>query len=96
MFRTMKKYLLPAFLAVSFCASAQNNDTARGLDRARGIIADLNHIVAPTGVQESYMLRIGGIDQWVYVRGQDTANPRACRPRSPGRTCSTRTWASAR
>jgi pimeloyl-ACP methyl ester carboxylesterase len=71
----MKRYLLPALLAFSVCASAQNNDTAPGLNRARGIIADLNRIVAPHGVQESYTLRIGGIDQWLYVRGQDAANP---------------------
>jgi pimeloyl-ACP methyl ester carboxylesterase len=71
----MKRYLLPALLAFSCCANAQNADTARGLERARGIITDLNRIVAPQGVQESYRLRIGGIDQWVYVRGQDAANP---------------------
>lgn len=45
------------------------------MDAARAIIADLDRIVAPSGVQETYKLRIGGIDQWVYARGQDRANP---------------------
>ena len=45
------------------------------MDAARAIIADLDRIVAPGGVQETYKLRIGGIDQWVYARGQDRANP---------------------
>jgi pimeloyl-ACP methyl ester carboxylesterase len=42
---------------------------------AREVIEDLNRIVAPDGVQESYAARIGGIEQWVTVRGQDRANP---------------------
>jgi pimeloyl-ACP methyl ester carboxylesterase len=62
-------------LAFGFCANAQSGDASQGDGKARGIIADLNRIVAPHGVQESYKLRIGGIDQWVYVRGQDMANP---------------------
>lgn len=43
--------------------------------KARTIIADLGRIVAPSGVQESYKTSIGGIDQWLNVRGQDRANP---------------------
>jgi len=42
---------------------------------AREIVQDLGRIVAPNGVQESYATRIGGIDQWLNVRGQDKANP---------------------
>lgn len=42
---------------------------------AREIIRDLGRIVAPNGVQEAYATRIGGIDQWINVRGQDRANP---------------------
>ena len=44
-------------------------------DAAREVIKDLDRIVALTGVQETFKLRIGGIDQWVYARGQDRANP---------------------
>lgn len=42
---------------------------------AREIIADLGRIVAPDGVQEDYAVEIGGIRQWVNVRGQDRDNP---------------------
>ncbi len=42
---------------------------------AREIIADLDRIVAPEGVQEAYAVEIGGIRQWVNIRGQDRDNP---------------------
>ncbi|TCM43500.1 alpha/beta fold hydrolase [Kribbella sp. VKM Ac-2568] len=42
---------------------------------AREIIADLVRITSPRGVQESHLARIGGIDQWICVRGQDRNNP---------------------
>ncbi|MCL4871565.1 MAG: alpha/beta hydrolase [Anaerolineae bacterium] len=42
---------------------------------AREIIGDLGRIVAPTGLQASYKTKIGGIDQWLNVRGQDQTNP---------------------
>jgi pimeloyl-ACP methyl ester carboxylesterase len=46
-----------------------------GAEAARAIVKDLDRIVAPNGVQETLKLRIGGIEQWVYARGQDRANP---------------------
>jgi pimeloyl-ACP methyl ester carboxylesterase len=42
---------------------------------AREAIADLQRILTPDGVQESYALQVGGIEQWINVRGQDRANP---------------------
>lgn len=41
----------------------------------REIVADVGRIVATSGVQENFKLRIGGIDQWIYTRGQDRGNP---------------------
>ncbi len=32
-------------------------------------------IVAPSGVQEASFVRIGGIDQWISIRGEDRGNP---------------------
>ena len=43
--------------------------------KARGILEDAEKIVAPNGVQEAYETVIGGVKQWVYVRGQDKNNP---------------------
>ncbi|GAA0708559.1 alpha/beta hydrolase [Dokdonella soli] len=63
------------FLSISPRAFADEcKETSRYAD-ARAIVKDLDHIVAPNGVQESYKTRIGGIDQWLNVRGQDKANP---------------------
>lgn len=42
---------------------------------ARKIIEGLERIVAPSGIQELYKTKIGGIDQWINVRGQDKSNP---------------------
>lgn len=44
-------------------------------DDAREIVADLQRIVTPNGVQENYLLSAGGVDHWVYARGHDRANP---------------------
>lgn len=65
-----------ALCAISAGLPAQQScpDTSQ-FQRARDVVADLGRIVAPTGVQELYATKIGGIDQWVSVRGQDKRNP---------------------
>lgn len=73
----MKSYLL-VFLylaALSPHANAQECPDGKSYKEAREVVRDLQRIVAPTGVQESYKTTIGGIDQWIFVRGQDKANP---------------------
>ena len=42
---------------------------------ATAIIAGARTIVTPHGVQRLEIVRIGGIDQWVSIRGADRANP---------------------
>lgn len=66
--------LLLSALALPFPAGAREcpDNTYAG---ARDVIRDLGRIVAPNGVQDTYKTPIGGIDQWVSVRGQDRANP---------------------
>jgi hypothetical protein len=49
--------------------------SAAACDKARAAIADLHRIVTPRGLQKTFKLRIGGIGQWIYVRGQDAGNP---------------------
>jgi len=59
-------------------AAAQDADTqaqAKAYREARAAVADLEKIAAPGGIQDAYKTRIGGIDQWINVRGQDRANP---------------------
>ncbi|CAA9286857.1 MAG: Proline iminopeptidase [uncultured Cytophagales bacterium] len=64
--------LLFAALITSF---GQNRDSSDKYDKARATIRDLDSIVTPNGVQESYAVKIGGIRQWVYARGRDKNNP---------------------
>jgi pimeloyl-ACP methyl ester carboxylesterase len=65
------------FLAICTAvpAHAANCPGTTDYSKARAIITDLNRIVAPNGVQETYKTRIGGIDQWINVRGQNRDNP---------------------
>jgi pimeloyl-ACP methyl ester carboxylesterase len=56
-------------------AMAQDCPDTTPYQKGRDVIRDLDHIVAPSGIQASYKMRIGGIDQWITVRGQDAANP---------------------
>lgn len=72
----MKHALLFCFALLGLPpASAQEPSDAKDLARARAAIADLQRIAAPTGIQESYKTTIGGIPQWLNVRGQDRNNP---------------------
>ncbi len=61
--------------AACSCANAQQCPDTAPYEKAREVIQDLERIVAPSGIQGSYETRIGGIDQWINVRGQDKANP---------------------
>jgi pimeloyl-ACP methyl ester carboxylesterase len=65
----MKRLALAAALtaAMSIACAAQPS--------GREIIGDVSRIVAPHGVQENFKLPIGGIQQWIYTRGQDRNNP---------------------
>ncbi|HEU4664373.1 MAG TPA: alpha/beta hydrolase [Dokdonella sp.] len=70
--------ILPALLlplVLSAPVLAQDCPDVAPYTKAREIIRDLDRIVAPDGIQEAYATRIGGIDQWLDVRGQDRRNP---------------------
>lgn len=59
----------------SMAAAAEAGPDTACYQEARDIIGDLGDIVAPAGVQDMFKARIGGIDQWVNVRGQHQSNP---------------------
>ena len=72
----MKNALLLCLLLLGLApALAQDGGDTQHLAGARAAVADLQRIVAPNGVQESYKTSIGGIAQWLNVRGQDRGNP---------------------
>jgi pimeloyl-ACP methyl ester carboxylesterase len=72
----MKSICLTILLFVaSMISFGQNGNANDKYSKAKEIIAGLDSIVTPNGVQENYGVNIGGIEQWVYVRGRDRDNP---------------------
>ncbi|MGA8732312.1 MAG: alpha/beta hydrolase [Terriglobales bacterium] len=49
--------------------------TAQTRAEATAIIANARKIVTPNGIEQLEKVRIGGIDQWVSIRGRDKRNP---------------------
>jgi len=73
----MKPIILLILLHIVTCsfARAQNCPGGKSYDDEREVVSDLQRIVNPNGIQQTYKEKIGGIDQWIYVRGQNAANP---------------------
>ena len=67
--------LMAAALLAAVPGSAEGEKAHDPYAKAQGIIADMQRIVTPQGIQESFNVRIGGIDQWISVRGKDRENP---------------------
>lgn len=75
LFAMLRSFLLLLLMAaLQVTAIAQQNNTSQ-LSAEKAVIADLGKIVNPKGIQESYTITIGGIQQWIYVRGQNRNNP---------------------
>lgn len=55
--------------------TAQPPPHPRDRAEATEIVRGLRRIVTPNGIEESHTVRIGGIDQFVTIRGQDRRNP---------------------
>lgn len=62
-------------LLFSMASFGQQTGPANEYTKAREIVEDFNKIVTPNGVEESYEITVGGVKQWVFVRGQDRDNP---------------------
>ncbi|NZA25438.1 alpha/beta hydrolase [Luteimonas sp. SJ-92] len=56
-------------------AAAQECPAEKSYGQAREVVRDLQRIVTPDGIQESYTATIGGIEQWFNVRGKHKDNP---------------------
>jgi proline iminopeptidase len=56
-------------------ANAAPPSAASGAGKFTAIVAQARKIVSQRGVERLQAVRIGGIDQWVSVRGCDTRNP---------------------
>ena len=64
-----------ALLAANAMSAALAQDPKDGLARARAVVEDLSRIPNPDGIQQTYRTPIGGVEQWISIRGQDRANP---------------------
>ena len=69
------RLLLPLLLVFSTGSHAAACPGGESYEKARAVVSDLQRIVTPAGVQQTYETTIGGIPQWINVRGQD----RGCR-----------------
>jgi pimeloyl-ACP methyl ester carboxylesterase len=73
--RSTGRWLAAWLIFAATAALADDAADAKAYQKSRAAVADLTRIVAPGGIQASYKTAIGGIDQWLFVRGQDKANP---------------------
>lgn len=71
----VRSLVLASVLAVVTTPPASAAEEEGSFKEAKAIIADLERIVTPNGVQEMFTASIGGIDQWISVRGRDRDNP---------------------
>jgi pimeloyl-ACP methyl ester carboxylesterase len=44
-------------------------------EQVRTVLQDIGRIVAPNGIDETRIIRLGGVNQWIMLRGQDRAAP---------------------
>jgi proline iminopeptidase len=65
------------FVAVFAMVPVRADEPVKPASRAQAIaiIADARKILTPNGVERLEKVRIGGIEQWVSVRGADRRNP---------------------
>jgi len=76
--RTMKRGLTAVsvvLLAASGAAAADPPPKPSNRAEAVDVVRHLRRIVTPNGVERSQTVRIGGIDQFVTIRGDDHRNP---------------------
>ena len=73
--RVVRLAIAAALSIAAATVSHAESPGAHNRAEATKIIDDLRHIVTPNGVEELRKVRIGGIDQWISVRGRDRRNP---------------------
>ncbi|HEX7113667.1 MAG TPA: alpha/beta hydrolase [Steroidobacter sp.] len=72
--RTIAAWAL-ALVGVSAASVAEEAPVVVDRARAQQIIRDLRSITTPGGIEELKAVEIGGIPQWLSVRGKDRGNP---------------------
>jgi len=62
-------------LLLTFVVPLAHAQKPQSRAEAVAIIADMRRIITPQGIERTQAVRIGGIDQWVSIRGMDRRNP---------------------
>jgi pimeloyl-ACP methyl ester carboxylesterase len=65
----------PAAATSAAASSTQGKPTLMSREDVTRILESNRKIVTPQGVDEMIKVRIGGIDQWLSIRGKDRRNP---------------------
>ena len=71
----LRAALLAALLADLGATARADANGPDNRAEAVQIVADMRRIVTPQGIEATRAVRIGGIDQWISVRGTDRRNP---------------------
>jgi pimeloyl-ACP methyl ester carboxylesterase len=74
----MRLFLATALLlGLAGAASPPAGPLAKPANRAEAVdvVRGLRRIVTPNGIERAQTVRIGGIDQWITIRGDDKRNP---------------------
>lgn len=84
MFRTSLFFTLALVMGIAATEAAsadaaptpvQGKSASMSRDEVTRILDSNRKIVSPQGIDEKIKLRIGGIDQWLSIRGKDKRNP---------------------
>lgn len=62
-------------LALPLAASSDEAPKPFTQDDARAIVGDLQKVVSPRGIDERLLITVGGVRQWITVKGRDDRNP---------------------
>lgn len=65
----------PAGASTAWATPAEVTSPTTSRDEVTRIQASTRKIVSPLGIDELVQVRIGGIDQWLSIRGKDRRNP---------------------
>jgi pimeloyl-ACP methyl ester carboxylesterase len=70
-----RRLLALAVVLVAACATAPTTPAPRTRAEAQEIVANMRRIVTEHGVERLESVEIGGVQQWVSIRGADRRNP---------------------
>lgn len=74
-FSILIRFVLPLALACGAISSVSAQDGPFTRSEATSALAEIRRIVADNGVERLETVELGGVKQWISIRGQDRDNP---------------------